>query len=182
MRNALFISFIFIGALSSCIKAPEYSIIPAIKFVSVSSQYVTSGNLDTITFSFTDGDGDIAPNNNYASLDTCIVNGDSNVLYKNYNNIFLFASNNNFGCQIPDVFASPNLVPSGSYKALSGQIQVYEAVHSSTCLQCNDSLGICVNPNGTTGNDSVIYTIYLVDLAGHLSNPIKTTAIYTGCR
>jgi hypothetical protein len=180
MRQALLISFIITCVLSSCIKAPEYSIIPAIKFVSVSSQYVTSGSLDTITFSFTDGDGDIAPNNNYPSLDTCIVHGDSTMLYKNYNNIFLFASNNNFGCQIPDAFASPNLVPSGSYKALSGQIQVYEAVHSSTCLLCADST--CINPNGTTGNDSVIYTIYLVDLAGHLSNPIKTTAIYTGCR
>jgi len=179
VRKISGISLILACLLSSCIHAPEYSIIPHIKFVSVSSQYVTSGNLDTITFSFTDGDGDIAPNDNYPSVDTCIIPGkDSTVIYKNYNNIFLFPSNSNFGCQIPDAFASPNLVPAGTYKALSGQIQVYETVHTSTCFTC---LGdTCASPSGT-GNDSVIYTIYLIDLAGHLSNSIQTTAIYTGC-
>lgn len=174
MRKALFICFIITCAISSCVKAPQYPDVPQIKFVSVSSSYVTSGNVDTITFSFTDGNGDIAPNTNDSSNDNCIIPGvDSSVFYNNYYNIFLFKSNDNFGCSAPDVYASPNLVPTGTYKALSGQIVVYEPVRSYACFTCDSSCHTI---------DSVIYTIYLIDLNKHLSNAIKTSAIYITCQ
>jgi hypothetical protein len=174
MRKALVIYGILIVGLSSCFKPPEYPVVPAIKFVAVTSSTVAAGALDTIIFSFTDGDGDIVPNSNYASMDSCIQGGDSNVIYKNYYNIFLFKSNDNFECSAPDVFASPDLRPSGSYKGLTGNINVYENVQSYNCAGCNGQT--CSSPSGNN-YDSVVYTIFLRDLAGHLSNPIKTTPI-----
>ncbi len=185
MQKVWFWGVIITCALSSCVKAPSYPNIPQIKFVSISSSYVTIGHLDTIIFSFTDGSGSVAPNPSYPSADNCFIPGvDSSVLYKNHNNIFLFKSNDNFGCTTPDCFASPNLQPTNGNMDLSGQIHVYETVSSSKCfpngcssVPCNSLL-----PNNPYGLDTVVYTIYLRDLAGHLSNAVQTPPITTSCQ
>lgn len=178
MKRALVI-LIIICALSSCLKVAPYTAVPQIKFGSVSSSYVTIGGIDTITFTFTDGDGDVAPNPAYASIDNCITGGDSSVLYRNYDNIILFPSND---CT-PGVYASPALESPSGNKNLSGQIKIYQLITSSKCLKCASAGDTCGIPSGA-GNpqDTVTYTIYLRDLAGHLSNAIKTTPVITGCQ
>jgi hypothetical protein len=172
MRKGLLFFFITLLALSSCVKPPSYSVIPHITFKSVSSTLLHSGYVDTITFSFTDGDGDIYVNTSDSS--TCGINaicglkhGDSSCLHLTDFNIFLIDSHDS----CVSFFASPNLQPSGNYKAISGDIEVITAVDNLSCINCAGGCPI----------DSVIYTIILRDQAQHFSNIIRTPAIYTTC-
>lgn len=176
MRKVIFVCILFSGLFHSCIKAPSYSIIPHIEFVSVSSQNVVIPPnppngiftaIDTITFSFTDGDGDIG----ILSMDTdtsqlcSLQEGDSTILHSKRFNIFLIDNRGN-ECVTP--FASGNVPTNGKYKAASGNIQVIPSLSSDKC----------VRPNPTCLEDTVIYSIILTDEAGHRSNTIQTVPIY----
>jgi len=85
MKLKLFVVLSVVATLSACVKAPSYPIVPAIEFKSVSSDYLKSGYTDTITFSFTDGDGDISVTPSPG--DTCdqfgLKNGDLSCLRMN---------------------------------------------------------------------------------------------------
>jgi hypothetical protein len=174
MRKVIFISVILSCSFYSCIKAPSYSIIPHIEFVSVSSNYVYafpngSGGVlnptDTITFSFTDGDGDIGINS--TDTDTShlcgLQTGDSSILHSPVFNVFLIDTRTN--CVTP--FRSANVPPPGKYKGISGNILVITQVTSNKCIV----------PMPTCPNDTVIFGIVIHDMAGHLSNIIQTTPI-----
>ena len=171
MPKAIFIALVIACTLSSCIKAPNYSIIPAIKFVSVSSNYVKSEDRDTITFSFTDGDGDIGT---YASSDTSTNNlcglqhADSSVFRNTNFNIYLIDSRDS----CVNVFASANIQPSGKYKGISGEMLAIQAIFPVSKNQN------CFDPqNPLCPPDTVIYGILLTDMAGHHSNIVQTTPI-----
>src|ERR1019366_9344605 len=94
MGKAVLVFLLAVLALSSCVKSPSYSVIPHITFKSVSSNLVHSGYVDSITFSFTDGDGDIYVNTS-DSGQTCALDslcgvrhGDSSCLRLPDFNIF----------------------------------------------------------------------------------------------
>jgi hypothetical protein len=171
-KGALFFSIILL-ALSSCIKPPSYSVIPHITFKSVSSNMVHGGSRDTITFSFTDGDGDIyvdtTGGNQVCGVDELcgVRHGDSSCLrFPNFN-IFLIDGRDS----CVNFFASPNLQPTGNYKAISGDIEVITAIDNLNCLNCQGGCPL----------DSVVYAVILRDQAGHFSNTIHTPAIYATC-
>jgi len=171
MRKAAFVYIILAFTLYSCIKPPTYSIIPHIEFVSVSAPNILNGYRDTITFSFTDGDGDIGiggSNTDTTDSICCgIQHGDSSCLLSPSFNVFLIDSRDS----CIETYASANVQPAGKYKAISGTIQVIVGMYNTKCF------GGCP----CAFNDSVNYAIILKDMAGHLSNTVHTTPIAVGC-
>ncbi|HWB63592.1 MAG TPA: hypothetical protein VG603_08800 [Chitinophagales bacterium] len=171
MRKVIFASVIALAALSACVKAPTYPFYPVITYKSVSSDHIGPGQADTITISFTDGDGDIAvTNTSDSNYDFCgLQHNDSSFLHAQSFNIFAIDSRSSCAQQ----FASPNLTPSGKYKDISGEMEILLTTTSYTCFDCSST---CYN-----NVDSVRYTIYVRDQAGHLSNPVTTPPIYISC-
>jgi hypothetical protein len=173
MRKAAFVFITLTCTLFSCIKPPDYSIVPSIQFVSVSSPVALSGYSDTITFSFTDGDGDIGvpstnPLDTVTNCNTCgIKTGDSSCLRLQQFNIFLIDSRDS----CITTLASASVEPTGKYKGISGTIQAIVALTNTKCF------GGCP----CTTNDSVTYAIILRDIAGHFSNTIHTPPIPIVC-
>ncbi len=166
MNLKLFVVLLAVASLSACVKAPSYPIIPAIEFKSVSSSYIKSGLVDTITFTFTDGDGDIGVRQSASdSCDQCsLKRSDSTCLELNGFNVFLIDSRDT----CVGIFASPDVESVGTYNAISGEIQVITAVDSKKCF---------VAPTPGCPKDTVVYTVILRDKAKHFSNHIKTTPI-----
>lgn len=166
MQIRLIIVFLILASVSACVKAPEYPIVPAIQFKSVTSSSLKSGMLDTLIFSFTDGDGDISVR--ASDADTCnqcgLKTGDSTCLRMNGFNVFLIDSRDT----CVGTYASPDVEPVGNYKAIAGEIQVIRAIDSKKCF---------IVPSPGCPLDTVVYTIILRDRAGHFSNAIKTTPI-----
>jgi hypothetical protein len=168
MRKALFVYIILACSLWGCIKPPQYSIIPHIEFVSVSSPNAIANLPDTITFSFTDGDGDIGVSGiNDSTTNTCgLKYGDSSILHLSTFNVFLIDSRDS----CIETFASANVQPTGKYKGISGNIQVITNLSNLRCFSCP-----------CTAVDTVTYAIILRDMAGHLSNTIHTIPISVSC-
>ncbi len=166
MNLKLFVVLLVVATLSACVKAPSYPIIPAIEFKSVSSSLIKSGFSDTITFTFTDGDGDIGVTPSAAdSCDQCsLKHGDSTCLHLNGFNVFLIDSRDT----CVGIFASPDVDFPGQYNAISGEVIVIAAVDSKKCFAV---------PTPGCPKDTVVYTIILRDKANHFSNQIKTTPI-----
>lgn len=158
--------FLLIATLSGCIKAPEYPVEPIIEFKSVSSSYVYSGRTDTITVSFTDGDGDIGVTP--SDGDTCnlcsLKYGDSTCLHLSGFNVFIIDSRDT----CIGTYASANIETSGKYKALSGEISIITAIDSKKCF---------ATPDPNCPLDTAVYSVIVRDRAGHLSNIVQTTPI-----
>lgn len=167
MQLRLLLAFVVMCLVSACVKEPSYPIVPAIQFKSVSSDFVYSGSVDTITFSFTDGDGDIGVRPSDA--DTCqqcgLKTGDSSCLRMGGFNVFLIDERVNCIAE----FASANVEPESGSKAIAGEILVITAVDSKKCL---------IVPDPLCPLDTVVYTIILRDKAGHFSNAARTVPIY----
>lgn len=166
MRSSIFfICLILCFGLYSCIKAPEYPIEPHIEFKSFSNDYILTEQLDTITFSFTDGDGDIStvdqlPDSVFKQNCDRLKAGDSSDLRNTAFNVFLIT--NSTLCI--DAFRTGNVTSTGKYKGISGDIQVIQRISS----------GKCVGPKVGCPDDTIVYTILLKDKAGHFSNFIQT--------
>jgi hypothetical protein len=166
MRKAGFIAIVITCTLYGCVKAPTYPDTPHITFKSVSSTYVKSGDRDTVTISFTDGDGDIGVNSSTGdSSDLCgLKHGDSTALHSPNFDVFLI--DNRDTCI--NAFASANVQPSGKYKDISGDILVILAVYSKKCF---------ATPDPTCPLDTVTYSIILRDQAQHFSNIVKAAPV-----
>ena len=151
--NILFLLFIAaILVVVSCEKVEEYSVVPHIKFKEF---YLTSGSegmtiaTGNLVFSFTDGDGDIGNFNNPDE------NNNADSL-----NMFIFGSYKNGGDLIPFYTNSLNLpyLEEGIYrKSIKGDIKI----EIDLTIQTPDTLQ---------------YSFYLYDRAGHQSNT-ETTPI-----
>lgn len=167
MKIRFIFLFFIIATISACVKAPSYPIEPHIEFKSVSSSYVYSGYVDTISFSFTDGDGDIGVNSNVADS-TCqicsIKQGDSSCLHLQAFNIFMIDSRDS--CL--NYFASANISSTSRFKGISGVIDVIRAVDAKYCFAV---------PDPSCQLETVTFTIILRDLAGNFSNQTTTTPI-----
>lgn len=165
MRGKIFILILLTCCLYSCIKPPSYPTIPHITFISASPAIIQSGSVDSITFSFTDGTGQIGITSTATDSDSLcgLQDGDSSELHSPAHNVFLIDTRTN--CISP--FASGTVTTTGKYKGISGNIFVLQNVYSDKCLV----------PSATCPNDTVIYAIVIKDEAGNLSNFIETTPI-----
>lgn len=166
MKARYLFLFFVIASISACVKAPDYPIVPAIEFKSVSSDFLKSGSIDTIIVTFTDGDGDIGVNP--SDDDTCdqcgFKTGDSCTLFMRGFNVFMVDSRDT----CINSYASGNVGSSGRYDAISGEIVVIRPVDTKKCL---------IVPSDTCELDTVVYKIFIRDRAGHLSNAVLTTPI-----
>jgi len=126
-----FIVGTFLIFLAGCLNPPDYSVIPAITFDSISSTTARVG-IDSITFliDFTDGDGDL---------------GSSAIP-----NLFFLDSRTGY----TDSFKIPNLTPEGNVKAISGVIAY--AASSFNCIpgKTFDTLYYTIYVEDRAGNKS----------------------------
>src|SRR4051812_19505364 len=105
MKLRFALLFLVIASISACVKAPSYPIEPVITFKSVASSesvIYMNGTIpiyiaDTLTVSFTDGDGDISvygdPSDSNLCVDPCAYRrGDTSCLNIKSKNVFIVDS------------------------------------------------------------------------------------------
>jgi hypothetical protein len=163
-QNLLFL--LLLSALSGCVKPPTYPSEPQITFKSVSSNYVYSGYTDTITISFTDGEGDIGVVSSTGdSCDFCsLKTGDSSCFNMTGFNVFLIDHRDT--CM--STYASANIETGSKYDDISGEIVIITAIDSKKCF---------APPQPGCPKDTVVYSIMIKDKAGNRSNIVQTTPI-----
>jgi hypothetical protein len=157
------LSFTFYSLLLACIfitcsKPPNYPIEPIIKFERMTKtalkQSSTNGDSLKVTFSFTDGDGDLGSNDSL--------------------NLFVIDKRDGF---LSNKYKIPYITASGASNGISGEI---EFVLFTTCCYFPNGQSPCT-PSLVYPKDTVTYDIYLKDRAGHKSNIIQTLPIILDC-
>jgi len=161
--NQIFYFSIFIF-LSSCIKPPDYPIVPNISFKSLSKNTMKQGQSPNddflyLTINFTDGDGDIG---NEA--------GDTTTKY----NIEIRDTRDS--SLIP--YKAPFVPLLGANNGISGEIEIKLF---TTCCYYSDGFRPC-EPHPSIPADTLTYQVAIFDRAGHKSNVIETPQIYLDCR
>jgi len=151
----LLVAFVF-----ACTSPPDYPPEPVLSFQSLSKDTLNRGYDDedhtVVTLSFTDGDGDIS------GLDT--------------NNMFLIDTRTGF---TEGNFTIPDIPKVGTANGISGDI-IFNL--KTTCCQFPDpGLAGCEDEMPGFLYDTVVYEVYLLDLAGHESNHILLPPIYIRC-
>ena len=158
-----------VSFLASCLKPQSFPVEPAIEFVSFEAQ----GDSGVITFSFTDGDGDIGLDqqqldppfdtssfyhynlyiNYYEMMDGSWVRGTADPLGNN----FPTADSITFSYRLE------NITPIGQNKALRGEIQIVMEPYYFNSY--------------SNHNDSIRYEIMLIDRGLNHSNLLETPII-----
>ncbi len=158
MTRKSIIAFIIFPVLGlffvfGCTKEETYPITPEISFKNLEVfQSLSQNDSLVLTFSFTDGDGDIG------TPDADTVNTDVFVtMYEMMDGVFV---------KYDDPFGAfnyrvPFLEPRGNNKSLKGDIRIN------------------VDYNIFEINDTIRYELYMKDRAGHQSNVIGTSTIVT---
>ncbi len=145
-----------------CIDTPEFPIEPQIEFISISKDSMDQGIFQQdslyVTFSFTDGDGDLGRTDQEPE-----------------NNVFFIDERT--GAQ-DNTFAIPDIPDEGAGNGVEGEIRI---LLFSTCCIYTDGTDPCqFNPN--VPYDTIVYRIYIKDRAGHSSNQILTSPIILRCQ
>lgn len=160
------------NVLTYCVRPPDYPIEPTIAFVAVSPGSILQkpffNNPDTVytsvTFSFTDGDGDLGFG------DTSSI---KSIIIRDYRSP-----------DVPKDYGFPLVDPQGAGNGISGDVTVRIPV---SCCIPDPIDGIQLppcDPNSPSGQlrDTLIYTIQIRDRAGHFSNVIQTAPIVLICK
>jgi hypothetical protein len=144
--------FVSVATGPGCQKEDQYPVTPEIEFKSLDIYKNVSG-LDSLEliFSFTDGDGDLGtPEIDLANRDIFVK------IFELRNGVFVEPV-----LPAPLEYKLPYLEPRGNNKSLKGDIKLN------------------VDYNITYPNDTIRYSLYIKDRAGHQSNTITTTTIVT---
>ena len=164
--SLLIVAIVFAAAwlLQMCVQPPDYPDEPVIEFKSQSKNTMFQSKFGqdsvVITFSFTDGDGDLGFKDDQESI--LIIDGRDTFQKPSYR--------------------IPYIEQQGAGNGISGEISI---VVPTTCCIFPVSTGI--PPCDTTANapqmlDTVFYFLQIKDRAGHLSNQIATEPITLICR
>lgn len=150
---------LILGSIGACVSRPDFPVEPVLEFISMDKNQMVQNSFNTdsvrVTFSFTDGDGDI---------------GDNDSL-----NIFIRDNRDQF---IAAQYRLPELPPEGAGRGVRGEITV--TIYTTCCIfpdgtpPCEASLQY--------PTDTVRYEIFMIDRAGHISNTIKTDPIILLCQ
>ena len=150
--------------LSSCIKPPQFPDTPEIEFIGFNSDVVPQGSPNAeqfvleITFSFTDGDGDIGS--------------------EEENNVFLTDSRD--GSVTP--FKVEPIPEQGNGNGISGEITV-RMVNTPRNICCTFPNGLTpCTPSTAFPTDVMHFSILLKDRAGNESNIIQTSDLTILCQ
>ncbi len=168
MKNTITTALVFacsmLTLLQFCVQPPDYPDEPVIEFMSLSKTTLKQASLGAdsvvVTFSYTDGDGDLGFTDTSASI--FIVDGRDAFQKPSY--------------RIPSVGTQ------GAGNGISGEISI---IVPNTCCIYPSSSG--VPPCDTSSFapqafDTVFYIISIRDRSGHLSNAIQTSPIRLQCR
>ena len=150
-----FIIFPFLALLLvfGCTKEETYPVTPEITFKSLEIfQSVSQNDSVVLTFSFTDGDGDIGtPKEDTINTDVFVS------MYELKEGVFV-KYDDPFGALN---YRVPFLEPRGNNKSLKGDIRIN------------------IDYNIFEINDTIRYELFMKDRAGHVSNVIGTSTIIT---
>lgn len=156
LKIILLLLFCVIGL--KCTKPPEYPKEPIIKFVGMSKTKLKQSSINAdslkVTFSFTDGDGDIGSNDSLA--------------------LFVVDKRDGF---VSSKYKIPFVAESGAANGISGEV---EFVLFTTCCYFPDGQAPCTS-SLSFPTDTVVYDIYMKDRAGNKSNVIQTLPIILDC-
>ena len=159
-----FFTFLLLtSAVFACQTPPDYPDEPVIEFLRMSKNTIEQGTglADTVrvTFSFTDGDGDLGRAENSQELDIFLTDLRKNTPADNY--------------RIP-------MIPAlGASNGIRGEVtfNLFQ-----TCCIYPDGVPTPCTPNADNfPQDTVAYEIYIVDRAGNESNRIRTEDIFILC-
>lgn len=160
---ALYLFCAILILLQFCVQPPDYPDEPVIEFQSLSKTTLRQSSLGVdsvvVTFSYTDGNGDLGFTDTSASI--FIVDGRDTFEKPSY--------------RIPSVGTQ------GAGNGISGEISI---VVPTTCCIYPRSSGIppCDHSSFAPQElDTVFYFISIRDRSGHLSNTIQTDPIYLRC-
>jgi len=159
------IFFVFISAVIwSCVDPPNYPNEPIIEFIGMNKQILKQGsqNEDTmiVSFSFTDGDGDLGEKQ--SSTDPAGPN------------VFLIDSRDGYE---GNTFQLPFIPEEGAGNGISGTVDL--KIFTACCIFDDGTAPCGVSPSKSI--DTLFYSLYIEDRAGHKSNEIKVGPIYLRC-
>ena len=144
--------------IQACVSKPDFPIEPVLEFVSMDKNEMIQNSFNTdsirVTFSFTDGDGDL---------------GDNDSL-----NIFIRDNRDQF---IASQYRLPELPKEGASRGVRGEITV--TIYTTCCI-FPDGTPPCESSE-IHPVDTLRYEIFIEDRAGHVSNTISTDPIYIHC-
>ncbi|MBP7273929.1 MAG: hypothetical protein KA974_08805 [Saprospiraceae bacterium] len=150
-------TLLFIG----CLKPPDYPDEPVITFVGLSKNTLKQDYLLTdsllLSFSFTDGDGDLG----FETSDTS-------------KSVVLIDSRDG---QLANSYKLPFIPQQGASNGISGTVTL--TVFTTCCYFSNGQ--IPCEPSTQQPTDTLVYELYVKDRAGHISNKISTSSIIVFC-
>ena len=156
MKNVL-IALLLLSVIgfATCIRPPDYPIIPNIGFLRMSKNTMKQGDGSSdslrLVLSFEDGDGDIGSNDSI--------------------NVFLYDSRQPTGT--PEIARMPFVPEQGAKNGISGEISLL--VYTTCCLPtCNSPQNKAV--------DSLFFDVFIKDRAGNKSNVVRTPLIALRCK
>jgi hypothetical protein len=173
--------FLSLSAFLGCRKqASTLSIIPHIEFLRLSKSTIildrAVGESDSINLTITiaDGDGDIGVNSDgdttSSSLDCTDHSQDSlTIANKSYNLLYYIYKSSNQGdsCISSPGVATRSDIPVSKDGSLTGEISFFPVV---SC------------PPAPLNSDTVFFSVFVKDKAGHLSNRVRSTPIIISCK
>lgn len=149
-------------ALVTCVNPPDYPDEPVIEYQSISKNLLLQSSLGSdsviITFSFTDGDGDLGFQDDSES-------------------IFIVDGRDSF--QKPS-YRIPYIEQQGAGNGISGEISI--VLPTTCCIYAPNPIPPCEVAIAPQTFDTVFYYIYIKDRKGHLSNTIQTEPIGLRCK
>lgn len=165
-KIGFFIAFIAMLGTQACVQPPNYPDEPVIEFMSLSKNSMQQGQNFSdslfVTFSFTDGDGDLG----FPASDPTP-------------SVFVRDSRDSFP---KPPLQLPYVEPQGAGNGISGEITI--KLPTVCCIFINPE-GIklaCEDVPSTFPIDTFSYYIKIRDRAGHESNEIKTSIIQLRCQ
>lgn len=149
-----------------CIKPPNYSDTPEISFTGLSKNIMQQGRSEgdsvIISFSYTDGDGDLG----YPKSDTTT-------------SVFVKDNRDSF---VKFKYKLPYVDPQGAGNGISGQVSI--VIPTSCCIfETPEGIKLaCENVPPSFQYDTLYYFIRIRDRAGNISNEIKAGPIGLKCQ
>lgn len=153
-------------------KPPTYPVEPFIEFSKASAERVQEYDTVRFTLNFTDGDADLGPESSskptYQSQ-PCDLYSDTSYFKDNHWSLILLDHRDS--CL--EAKSLPYVEAKGKYASISGEIEFTTSALTCKVRNCSPAPGC--------PDDTLVYTVFIKDRAGHLSNGAVTKPIIINC-